>query len=124
MVDCSRTEIYLSEKNRMTKGYETGVCHIRCQNCLLGRGNSGKDISCMELELKHPNLAVEIVQRWSDAHPKKTYLTQFMDNYPNAELGDDGTPKYICPYALGLNNIETCEPGEHHCVECWNQIID
>lgn len=124
MVDCSKAEIYLIERNRMAKASESGVCKIKCENCPLGKGNNGKDMTCMQLELKYPKWAIQIVQGWSNANPPKTYLSEFMNNYPDAELGDDGTPKKICPHDLGLNDIESCAPGEHHCTECWNQTIN
>lgn len=47
MIDCSKTEFYMTEKNRMTKAYESGVCRIRCENCPLDKVNNGKHVSCM-----------------------------------------------------------------------------
>lgn len=124
MIDCSRTKNYLSEKNRITKSVENGICRIACINCPLSRYNNGKNMPCTKLEFQQPETAVKIVQKWSNAHPKKTYLSEFLQHYPDAELGDDGTPKMICPHKVGLNDIESCAPGEHHCTECWNQVID
>lgn len=123
MNDCSKTEIYLSEKARMTKACESGFCRIRCENCPLDRRNSGADSSCMELELKHREIAVKIVQGWSNTHPKKTYLSEFLMRYPHAPLDEKGLPKGVCPYYLGLKDIEECKKG---CMrrECWNHIID
>lgn len=121
MNDCTKTEIYLLEKNRMTNAYESGVCRIRCDNCPLGSGNNDWDMSCRQLELEHPESAVKIVQTWSNAHTKKTYLSEFLQNYPNAKLNDAGVPDGICPYMLGLNDTHDCF---HSCVKCWNQTID
>lgn len=120
MIDCSKTENYFAEKLRMTKAYESGFCRIRCEHCPLDKKNSGEDVSCIQLELKHPERAVEIVQRWSDEHPPKTYLTELLKNYPNTPLDDDGAPKSLCPHALGLVEIDDCDGN---CAECWNQII-
>lgn len=50
MIDCSKTKNYLSEKNRMTKAFESGFCKIRCEHCPLDKRNSGADVSCMESE--------------------------------------------------------------------------
>lgn len=120
MIDCSKTENYFAEKLRMTKAYESGFCRIRCEHCPLDKKNSGEDVSCIQLELKHPERAVEIVQRWSDEYPPKTYLTELLKNYPNTPLDDDGAPKSLCPHALGLVEIDDCDGN---CAECWNQII-
>lgn len=75
----------------------------------------------MQLELKHPERAVEIVQKWSDEHPQRTYLSQFLEHYPNVQLYDNGTPKGICPYHLGLMNRDDCRKN---CIECWNHVED
>lgn len=64
-----------------------------------------------------------VVQKWSDEHPRKTYLTELLKNFPNTPLGDDGMPEIICPHHLGLKDIEDCEI-DSNCVECWSQIIE
>lgn len=121
MIDCSKTENYTHEKTRMTKSVVNGVCHIRCTDCPLSRFNNNEKIVCSELELFHSETAVQIVQRWSDEHPQKTYLSEFLKNYPNAQLRIDGTPKGVCLYALGLINKDDCD---NNCVKCWNQPIE
>ena len=68
----------------------------------------------------YPEKAIEVVQRWSDEHPQKTYLTEFLRNYPDAKLNDAGVPDGICPYMLGLNDTHDCKRS---CIECWNQPI-
>lgn len=123
MIDCSKTENYFNEKARMTKSVVNGVCHIQCTDCPLSRFNNNEKIVCSELELFHSETAVQIVQQWSDEHPQKTFLTEFLKNYPNAPLGDDGTPEIICPHHLGLKDIEDCEI-DPNCIECWNQPIE
>lgn len=118
MIDCFKTENYLAEKKRMSKITESGVCKVECTNCLLSSYNNGDGICCTDFEMLYPKKAIEIVQKWSDAHPQKTFLTEFLKNYPNAPLDDDGTPKGICPRALGLMDIDDCDDN---CIKCWNQ---
>lgn len=79
MIDCSKTEFYMTEKNRMTKAYESGVCRIRCENCPLDKVNNGKHVSCMQLELKYPKWAILIVQGWSNANPQKHTCQNFCE---------------------------------------------
>lgn len=122
MIDCNITKNYLSEEARMTKSSDVGVCRISCNHCPLSRFNNGEEMLCTELELKHPEKAIEIVQRWSDTHSQKTYLTEFLKHYPNVQLYDTGIPKWICPYHLGLMSKDNCRK-DHNCVECWNQPI-
>lgn len=122
MIDCSITENYFAEKRRMTKRAENGLCKLGCSNCPLCSANNNKGQSCTAFEMLYPEKAIEIVQKWSDEHPQKTYLTEFLKNYPNAQLKDDGTPVGICPHHLGLINKEDCKNRD--CVKCWNQPIE
>lgn len=108
MIDCNITKNYLSEQARMTKSSDVGVCRISCNHCPLSRFNNDEEMLCTELELRHPEKAIAIIQKWSDKHPQKTYLTEFLKHYPNAQLRIDGIPKGICPYDLGLMNRYDC----------------
>lgn len=124
MIDCSKTENYLSERLRMTKRSKNKGCDIKCSECPLSYTNNGASefISCTTFELHYPLQAISIVQRWSDEHPKRTYLSEFLKNYPNAPLEDDGTPE-ICLSSLGLTNYNGCRNGIT-CSECWNQPVE
>lgn len=112
MIDCSKTENYLSERLRMTKRSKNKGCDIKCSECPLSYTNNGASefISCTTFEMHYPLQAISIVQRWSDEHPKRTYLSEFLKNYPNAPLEDDGTPE-ICLSSLGLTNYNGCRNG-------------
>lgn len=120
MINCSESKNYLSEKARMTKASKVGFCKIKCSDCPLGMKNNGEGISCIQLEFQYPEKCIEIVQHWSNAHPKKTFLSEFLRHYPNA-IVDDGMPRGVCPYALGLTKEHDCARS---CSECWNQSID
>lgn len=122
MIDCNITKNYLSEQARMTKSSNAGVCRISCNHCPLSRFNNDEEMLCTELELRHPEKAIAIVQKWSDEHPQTTYLSEFLKNYPNAKLGENGVPMNMCPSILGLQDLENC--GEISCVECWNQPVE
>lgn len=122
MIDCSKTENYFAEKVRMTKRAENGLCKLSCSNCPLCSGSNNKGLSCTGFEMLYPEKAIEIVQKWSDEHPQKTYLSEFLKNYPNAQLKDDETPVGICPHHLGLINKEDCK--NRNCFECWDQPIE
>ena len=124
MIDCSKTENYFAEKLRMTKRTRQEGCKIKCSECPLSSQNNGTSefMSCITFEMYHPEKAIAIVQKWSNEHPQRTYLSEFLKNYPNAPLGDDGTP-HFCPSRLGLMSIDDCRK-DHNCVECWNQPIE
>ena len=120
MIDCNITKNYFNEKLKMTKRTKNGLCENKCSNCPLCSNNNGEGLPCPDFEMYYPEKAIEAVQRWSDEHPPRTYLSEFLKNYPNAELNDKGMPM-ICPHLFGLKDIDNCDKG---CVECWNQIIE
>lgn len=121
LIDCSKTENYFAERRRMTMTAKYGICKLDCSDCPLSISNNGTGISCSHFETGYPEEAIAIMQKWSDEHPPKTYLSEFLKNYPNAPLVHDGTPE-ICLRKLGLTDIKTCRVGG--CVECWNQPIE
>lgn len=110
MIDCSKTENYFAERQRLTGQQKDGICKLKCTDCPLGMKNNGTGIACSNLETNYPEKAIVIVQKWSDEHPQKTYLSEFLKNYPNAPLVHDGTPE-ICLRKLGLTDIKTCRVG-------------
>lgn len=122
MIDCTKTTNYFNEKLRMTKITKNGVCKTKCSDCPLCIDNNGEGLSCTSFEMYYPEQAIEIVQKWSDEHPQRTYLTEFLEHYPNAELDENGIPK-ICLWKLGLPAIEERNCIEGDCIKCWNEII-
>lgn len=131
-MDCSKTENYFKEKARMTKSNRQGFCDITCNCCPLNRTNSGLFVSCTRLERSYTQKAVEIVQKWSDEHPKKTFLSEFLKHYPNVQLDSDGVPDGICLATLGLceDCVKMDECGnaiserDCTCMDCWNTPIE
>ena len=88
----------------------------------LGCDNNGTGECCSDFEMLYPKKAIEAIQKWSDSHPQKTYLSELLKIFPDIPLNDDGTPNSLCPSDLGLNEKEKC--GEYGgCIECWNQLF-
>lgn len=80
-------------------------------------------MACSDFETLYPEKAIEIVQRWSDEHPQRTYLSELLKIFPNTPLKDDGTPKGICLHELGATSLDNCEV-DNACVKCWNQPME
>lgn len=114
MIDCSRTENYFAEKKRMSKQQKDGICELDCADCPLSIDNNGTNVTCPYFETLYPEKAISIVQKCSDEHPQKTYLSEFLKHYPNAHFKGDGTP-YFCPYRLGL--MDDCR-NDRNCIKC------
>ena len=61
---------------------------------------------------------------WQYAENLKTYLEDFKERYPNAPLGDDGTP-LVCPCDLygAAADFENCATTDSDCKACWNRTM-
>ena len=101
---------YLREKARMCDSFEG------CADCLIL-----KDNDCSELEMTCPEKAVAIVEKWAEEHPQKTILMDFLEKFPNAQLGENGAPYYCCPSELGYEDEKNCR--DCACIDCWNRPI-
>ena len=128
MIDCSRAKTFLKEWKRLCRSYEDcTTCEL--DNCELNNAISG--VSCNDFVLQNPQKAIELVQRWSNEHPQRTLLTEFLKNYPNAKMNDDGFPSDIVPCSLGLiERKDICKnrclyfyDNGRPCYDCWNTPI-
>lgn len=70
---------------------------------------------------------IDAVEKWSEEHPKKTRLQDFLEKYPNAPIGEDGTP-YSMPWNLGYcgnTPCYACEKAEGKPTRwCWDQEVE
>lgn len=126
MINCKNTEDFIKEKERLCQYYtDTG-----CTFCVLDR-----NMSCSDFIVQCPQKAIEIVQKWSDRHPQRTLLTEFLEKYPKTELNSDGFPVNIIPCYLGLmKRKDICEnrcfyfydndKGRRPCYDCWNTLVE
>lgn len=108
---------YIRERARMTKN-----CGIACVCCLLHNEFDG----CRHFEYEHPEEAIAIVQKWSEEHPRKTFLQDFLEKYPKARLNEKGYPDDVCPIYLGYlgENFECKGMFDTNCLSCWNQWME
>lgn len=113
-IDCSKAVNYITERNRMCR------CND-CKECHMANHKNGKSLSCTLFAGYYPDKAVEIVQKWSDEHPQKTYAEDFFEKFPNAPKEDDGTPKSCWRNIYGDGN---CVDIGHRCKMCWNRIME
>lgn len=115
---------YLKEKYRMTK-----KCRICCADCPLGSENNTTGFACSDFQGVHPEIAVSIVEKWSEEHSRKTILQDFLEKYPKAELEYNKFPE-ICPHSLGYATNKECfldtdeQFVSEECEECWNRPLE
>lgn len=110
-INCNNTLNYLKEKARFLKDTKLD--------------NATKEIHKLQLENmeeKRPEIALETVQNWSDNNPIPTYLSDFLNKFPNAKLDANGIPTNVYPCSLGYtcDNETNCKGN---CEECWKKPL-
>ena len=113
---------FIKERDRMCRFYHhAGDCY-QCP---------AKDCECSALEgmVDNDNI-VTIVEEWSAAHPRKTRQSVFLEQYPEARIGDDGVlPIYPCLISASHRNARgNCVTMGHKCLDCrrefWMQEVE
>ena len=85
---------YVKQRERMCEHY------VHCGDCPVGDYQG-----CASLN-EIPNL-VPIVEKWAKEHPVKTRQSEFLKQWPDAEISDDGLPS-IAPCQLNVELLQ-CE---------------
>lgn len=94
-------------------------CETACSNCEYHGPIC--DLDGFNLEVLYK--AIEMVEKWSAEHPKRTYLDVLLEAFPNARV-ESGTPfMSLCPYELGLETKSNrpCNDSNCLCYDCWNR---
>ena len=100
----------IKDLKRMCKSFKTS-----CYGCPF---HNEKDNDCLMLMLDYlPDNADEIVDKWVEEHPIKTYLQDFFEKFPNARRNSEGVPE-VCPQPIYPELADECH---NNCLECWNQ---
>lgn len=130
MINCMRAENFLKEQNRMCVKYRNYP--NACRECPLSswknKNPKGDLITCCDILSKEPQKAIGIVQKWSNEHPQKTLLSEFLEHYPNAKMNSDGYPSDSAPCRLGIVKLkDECKDRcvyRFHCQDCWNTPVE
>lgn len=112
--------MYLKEKARMTRD-----CELSCIECPISSYNNGMGVECKTFQRKYTKEAVSIVEKWSNTHPEKTYLMDFLKKYQSAKIDTYGIPYGICVEHLAY--IDRCKHNdepEFNCKKCWNTPME
>lgn len=109
---------FIEERERMCKmyggctgcpGYDDGVCMVGITTGIT------------------PVKQIELLEKWSAAHPRKTRQDVFLEQYPDAEI-DSGGAIAICPTAFSSAYRDDTEKCVHvSCAKCrrefWSQEV-
>ena len=102
----------IKDLKRLCKSFED-----ICDGCPL---HNEIDNVCLMLTLERlPNNVDEIVDKWVEGHPVKTYAMDFFEKFPNAPKDRNGAPIACWKHVYGNEN----DCGSDGCIECWNQEI-
>lgn len=112
---------FIKEKDRMCR-YKSG-----CAHCPISNRKTDTNTSCTAWIYRYPEQAVEIVEKWSAEHPRKTMMQDFFDKFPKAQKRSDGLPS-TCPFALGYCEDSRCpsvgKDFVSNCLECWSRPLE
>lgn len=109
---------FIHERNRMCRSFEGG-----CGNCpMVGKSCGGYN----DADAKH---LIETVEKWSKENPIKTRQDVFLEQWPEAQLDDQGT-LMLCPLIISSihrNEYGGCIMGGISCSNCchefWSQEV-
>ena len=113
---------FLEEARRLCKAHRTCTkCPISCNvGCLF-------DGVPDSWALKEIEEVAPIIEKWSQEHPRKTRLQDFLEKYPNAPMGEDGLP-LLAPRRVGYCGDTPCLDCEKAKGKpwawCWDQEVE
>lgn len=77
-----------------------------------------------------PVIAVKAVEEWSAAHPRKTRQSEFLEQYPEAQIDDNGVLS-VCPTVISSSHRKDgggCLNIRRKCTDCrrefWMQEVE
>jgi hypothetical protein len=117
IMDCSKTIDFFAEAKRHCDSRT--ACEADAANkeqCpMFGVCDRPLTEICVEDAIK----AIEILQKWSDEHPKKTYAQDFFEKFPKAQSNSDGTP-FVCRKRIYGGNCDYTGA----CYRCWSEPLN
>ena len=123
-MDCSKTTDFFSEVKRLCDS--RAACEAVVPN--------GEQCPLFEfcehtlttIRAEEAIKAIEILQKWSNEHLKKTYAQDFFEKFPKAQGCADGSP-FVCRKRIYGGKIssryDTCDYAGA-CQNCWNEPLN
>ena len=82
------------------------MCDCECRECELGKRLGVLD-TCALWQKANPEEAVAIVEQWAKEHPVKTRQSEFLKQWPDAQLDCCGIVE-ICPSDIDTTIHQNC----------------
>lgn len=112
---------FLRERKRLCNRYKD------CEGCPLEGGKCVISYSTSDEGYKR---IIATVEQWSKEHPRKTRQSVFLEQYPEARIGDDGVLQ-ILPCSISASHRDTrgnCVNMRRDCYDCrrefWSQEVE
>ena len=74
-----------------------------------------------------PVSAVEVVEKWFAAHPRKTRQSVFLEQYPQADIDNTGL-LILCPKRISADIRVTADCMRQRCSDCrrkfWTKVVE
>ena len=113
---------FLKERKRMCRSFGGSCRGCPCEKvrCEINAHVSDDDYKRV----------VAMVEEWSVAHPRKTRQSVFLEQYPEARIGDDGVLQiYPCSISASHRNARgNCVNMGRKCPDCrrefWMQEVE
>jgi hypothetical protein len=118
-------KFFIEERNRMCKSFDAG-----CEGCPAFNVWE-HELSCAvgQLSTLDATAQIAIVEAWSAAHPRKTRQSVFLEQYPEARIGDNGV-LHVDPCSISAshrNASGSCATMKRECKDCrrefWMQEV-
>lgn len=100
------------------------MCNCECYNCEFSKRLSVFE-TCTAWRKTHPDEAVAIVEKWAKEHPIKTRQSEFLKQWPETALMQDGVIT-ICPLMISATYRDkngACNKEQSDtCADCKRQF--
>ena len=95
------------------------MCNVECINCEIWKRRSGGE-SCAVWQKNHTEEAVAIVEQWAAEHPIKTRQSEFLKQWPEADVDENGVLQ-TCPALISASHRDQtgwCATLSNKCENC------
>lgn len=122
IMDCSKTIDFFTEVKRLCDSRATCDDTAHDKQCPFYKYCEHE---LAKLGAEETIKAIESLQKWSNEHPKKTYVQDFFEKFPKAQACSDGSP-FVCRKRIygGIHStLENCD-YTGACYKCWNEPMN
>lgn len=113
-------EKLLRDWKRMCKAYGA------CSRCAITQ-ETGEEKLCLIWAGENPIKAIKVIEKWAAEHPVKTRQSEFLGQFPNAEMNEGALT--IMPCSIDTRLVQTdCCNNSSNCQRCrkeyWSQEVE